>query len=101
MTDLRVATDDLFMRVHAEGTITGPVRSQYREQSRARRPDAQPSERPLWFFGTYASAPGLSLDLHRDDVAETADTSIRHDVLTILRELTAEVWDNRHRVGSG
>ncbi|WP_306060448.1 hypothetical protein [Natronococcus wangiae] len=101
MTELRIATDDLLMRVHAEGTITAQFAASIGCRA---EPDVQTLSFPrghYGFLGTYAGAPGLSLDFHRDYVVETAGESIRRDALTILRELTAEVWDNRHRVGSG
>ncbi|WP_255171154.1 hypothetical protein [Natrononativus amylolyticus] len=100
MTELRIATD-LLMRVHAEGTITAQFAASIGCRA---EPDVQTLSPPrghCGFLGTYDSAPGLSLDLHHGDIAETADASSRRDALTTLEEFTAEVWHNRHQVRSG
>ncbi|WP_306061023.1 hypothetical protein [Natronococcus wangiae] len=101
VTDFRIDTGDVLVSVPADGSIT----VQFVANSGCGvEPDIQTLSLPrghCGFLGTYDGAPGLSLDLHRDDVAETADESIRRDALTTLEVLTAEVWGNRHRVGPG
>ncbi len=99
VTDPRIATDDVLVRVHADTTITAQLAASIGCEA---EPDVQTLSLPrghCGFVGTYGGAPGLSLDLHRDYVAETDDASIRRDALSILEVLTADVWGNRHQVG--
>ncbi|MFC6764836.1 hypothetical protein [Natrinema soli] len=99
LNELRMTTDDVLVRVHADGTITVQLAASIGNGS---NPEVKTLGLPrghCGFVGSYDDAPGLSLDLHRDYVAETDDASIRRDALIILEELTTDIWGNRHRMG--
>ncbi|ELY91399.1 hypothetical protein [Natrialba taiwanensis] len=100
MNDLRMTTDDVLVRIHADGTITVQLAASIGNGS---DPEVKTLGLPrghCGFVGSYDDTPGLSIDLHRDYVDETDDASIRRDALTILEVLSKEVWGTRHRVGS-
>lgn len=100
VTDLEIATNHLLVSAHTEGMITAQFAAGIGDRAELNVQTLSLPRGYCGFLGAYDGAPGLSLDLHRNDVAETADTSSRRDALTIFEELTAEVWGNRHRVRS-
>ncbi|MFC6763583.1 hypothetical protein [Natrinema soli] len=100
VNELRMTTEDVLVRIHADGTITVQLADSI---GYGAEPDVKTLGLPrghCGFLGSYDDAPGLSIDLHRDYVNETDDASIRRDALTILEVLSKEVWGTRHRVGS-
>ncbi len=91
LNDLRVDTYDGLVTVHADGTITMQLAENI---TRGDEPAVQTLSLPrgrCGFVGSYSDAPGLSIDLHRDYVAEVDDASIRRDALTILEQTLAEL----------
>lgn len=88
VNELRMSTENVLVRVHADGTITVQLAASI---GHGTEPEVKTLSLPrghCGFLGSYDGAPGLSLDLHRDYVDETDDASIRRDALTILEELT-------------
>ncbi|MCH7659358.1 MAG: hypothetical protein IH933_01850 [Euryarchaeota archaeon] len=91
LNELQVDTHDGLVTVHADGTVTMQLAENI---ARGDEPAVQTLSLPrgrCGFVGSYSDAPGLSIDLHRDYVAEVDDASIRRDALAILNRTLAEL----------
>jgi hypothetical protein len=91
LNELQVDTHDVLVTVHADRTVTSQLAANI---TRGDEPAVQTLSLPrgrCGFVGSYTDAPGLSIDLHREYVAEVDDASIRREALAILDRTLAEL----------